>query len=295
MNGICRLCGQERDLQESHVIPSFVYKWLKETSGTGFLRFGMEPNKRVQDGYKFYWLCKECEGCFNEWETAFANQMFHPMNNGTVEHVSYDTWLLKFCTSVSWRVLNLFLEGNVISNFPENLQACALRTQDVWRNYLLDNSQNPSKNEQHFLPLDTIESFTHHSMPTNINRYILRSVDIDAVCGGESAFVYSKLGKFIIVGFIEMPYRNQWVGTKVHVKHGVVGPSSYTLPVQFWDYLTSKAEKADNIRGKISEKQNRKIKDSYGKDIDRVAKSESFRAMHQDVKLFGNKVFKQEK
>ncbi|MDQ6987940.1 MAG: hypothetical protein Q9M25_09070, partial [Mariprofundaceae bacterium] len=67
MKGTCRLCGQEQDLQKSHVIPSFVYKWLKETSGTGFFRFGMEPNKRVQDGHKFYWLCKECEGRFNEW------------------------------------------------------------------------------------------------------------------------------------------------------------------------------------------------------------------------------------
>lgn len=295
MKGTCRLCGQDRDLQESHVIPSFVYKWLKETSGTGFLRFGVEPNKRAQDGLKFYWLCKECEGRFSEWETPFANQIFHPMNDGTVEDVSYGPWLLKFCTSVSWRVLNLFLEQDNMSHFPENLRACALRTQGVWRDYLLDKSQNPNRNEQHFLPLDAIESFTHRNMPTNINRYILRSVDMDAVCGGESAFVYSKLGKFIIVGFIEVPYRNQWVGTKVHVKRGVVGPSSYTLPMQFGDYLMDRAASADNVQENMSEKQKRKIEDSYGKDIDRAAKSESFRAMHQDVKLFGNKVFKQEK
>ncbi len=52
MQGKCRLCGKNADLQESHIIPSFVYRWLKDSSGTGYLRFGPEPNKRVQDGYK---------------------------------------------------------------------------------------------------------------------------------------------------------------------------------------------------------------------------------------------------
>lgn len=295
MKGICRLCGKDADLRESHVIPSFVYKWLKETSGTGFLRFGPAPNKRAQDGYKLYWLCDGCEGRLNDWETRFANEIFHPLNKGTKERVTYGPWFLKFCTSVSWRVMNFMLEEHDISHYPPPLQDSTLKAQDTWKEFLLDKRKNPNRNEQHFLPLDSIESFTHQDMPPNINRYILRSVDIDAVWGGKSAYVYSKLGRFIVLGFIEMPKPRQWLGTKVHVKHGVVGPSSYTLPVPFGEYLMDKARRAANVQGKLSEKQNKKIEESYLKDPDRAANSESFRAMSEDVRLFGRRAFRSEK
>ena len=295
MKGICRLCDKDRDLRESHVIPNFVYKWLKKTSGTGFLRFGPEPNKRAQNGYKLYWLCDECEGRLNNWETKFANEIFHPLNNGLIEKITYGSWFLKFCASVSWRVMNLVLEEKDISHYPETLQESALKAQKIWKEFLLDKRQHPDRNEQHFLPLDAIASFTDPNMPPNINRYILRSVDIDAVWGGKSAFVYSKLGRFIILGFIEMPQPRQWVGTKVHVKHGVVGPSSYTVPIQFGEYLMDKARRFADVQGRISEEQNRKIEEAYRKDMDRAANSESFRAMSEDVRLFGRKAFRLEK
>jgi hypothetical protein len=176
-----------------------VYKWLKETSGTGFLRFGLEPNKRKQDGYKLYWLCAECEDRLNHWETKFANRIFHPLNNGAINKIAYGPWLLKFCVSVSWRVMNLMLEEFDISHYPKNLKNCALSAQKIWKEFLLDKREHPNRNEQHFLPLDAIESFTVPNMPPNINRYILRSVDIDAVWDEKSAFVYSKLGRFVIL------------------------------------------------------------------------------------------------
>ena len=295
MKGKCRLCDKDTELRESHVIPSFVYRWLKETSGTGFLRFGLEPNKRAQDGYRLFWLCDECEGRLNEWETKLANEIFHPLNKGLIEKVAYGPWFLKFCTSVSWRVMNLILEEDGISHYPQHLQDSALKAQEIWKEFLLDKREYPNRNEQHFLPLDAIESFTHQDMPSNINRYILRSIDIDAVWGGKSAFVYSKLGRFIVLGFIEMPQLRQWVGTKVHVKHGVVGPSSYTLPVQFGEYLMDKARRAADLQRKLSDKQNKKIEESYRKDMDRAANSESFRAMSEDVRLSGSKAFRSEK
>jgi hypothetical protein len=48
----CRLCGEMKELQESHILPGFVYRWMKETSATGYLRFAQQPNLRVQDGVK---------------------------------------------------------------------------------------------------------------------------------------------------------------------------------------------------------------------------------------------------
>jgi hypothetical protein len=73
----CRLCGATKELQESHILPGFVFRWMKATSATGYLRFGQQPNLRVQDGLKLLLLCGDCEGRFNHWETQFANKIFH--------------------------------------------------------------------------------------------------------------------------------------------------------------------------------------------------------------------------
>ena len=179
MRGICRLCDREADLRESHVIPSFVYKWLKDTSGTGFLRFGPERNNRAQDGNKFFWLCRDCEDLLNTWETKFANEVFHPFNKTKKDSTAYGPWLLKFCASVSWRVLNYFMEEADLNYYPDELQGSARCTHRIWKEFLLDKRPHPDRNEQHFLPLDAIESFTHKEMPKNINRYILLRVYID--------------------------------------------------------------------------------------------------------------------
>lgn len=294
MKGICRLCDNEKELRESHVIPSFVYKWIKNSSGGGSLRFGIEPNKRVQDGYKFYWMCNDCEGLLNAWETEFANKFFHPIISGDVSKVSYGPWLLKFCASVSWRVLNLFMEEHNLSHCPENLQKCANNAFNVWKEFLLDKQPHPNKHEQHLILLDAIESYTGGDMPTNINRYILRTVDIDTVCGGNSAFVYSKLERFVILGFIEMPKPRQWEGSKIHVKQGIVGPKIRTLQPQFVEYFMSKANRMAGVQAKISDRQNKKINETFKKNVDKIATSETYRAMEHDVRLFGEKAFRKD-
>jgi hypothetical protein len=287
MKGICRLCDNYSQLKESHVIPIFVFKWLKSSSGSGFLRFGETINKRAQDGLKYYWLCKDCEGIFSEWEREFANNLFHPTVNGKFNKTIYSEWLLKFCVSVSWRVLELYLQESKLENFSKDLKAKAKQTYQVWKEFLLGKRPHPGKHEQHILPLDAVENHTLGKIPININRYILRSVDTDAVAGENRAFVYSKLERIIIIGFIEMPNPHQWDGTKVHVKNGSIGPRHYTLPIEFGDYFIGQANKALNIQKKISEKQNKKIEQSFRKNIDTLADTETIRALKQDMRLAG--------
>ena len=106
-NDVCKLCGKNSKLLISHVIPRLAYKWMKDTSGSGYFRFGENPNQRSQDGFKFPWLCEDCEMLLNPWETEFANKIFHPMNNGIDKAIIYNQWLNLFCVSLSWRVLNL--------------------------------------------------------------------------------------------------------------------------------------------------------------------------------------------
>jgi hypothetical protein len=56
VTGTCALCGENKKLRMSHIIPNFVFKWMKETSATGFLRSAENPKKRLQDllNYRSY-------------------------------------------------------------------------------------------------------------------------------------------------------------------------------------------------------------------------------------------------
>ena len=74
-----------RCASEQLFIPSFIFKWLKNTSGTGQFRYGQRPKPRVQDGLKRYWLCRICEDKLNVWATKFATGIFHPFNNGITD------------------------------------------------------------------------------------------------------------------------------------------------------------------------------------------------------------------
>lgn len=291
MNGTCLLCDEEKELRESHVIPSFVYKWIKDSSGSGYLRFGKSPNKRVQDGLKYHWLCDDCEGIFSNWERKFATNIFHPTVKGDNSKKGYTYWLLKFCVSVSWRTLTLYLQESDLENFSEELKTKANDALQIWKEFLLDKRPHPDKHEQHLLPLDAIDKHTLDSMPENINRYILRSVDVDAVAGERTAFIYSKLERFIIIGFIEMPNPRNWGGTKVHVKNGTVGPSDYTLPGEFGEYFMGQANKAIEVQKKISDKQNKVIEQTFKKNIDKLADTETMRALSEDMRLAGKVVY----
>ena len=66
----CRLCRLSDDLRESHIIPSFVFKWLKKTSATGYLRFAEGDAASKQDGVKIPLLCGTCEQRLSSWGAA---------------------------------------------------------------------------------------------------------------------------------------------------------------------------------------------------------------------------------
>ena len=55
------------------------------------LRFGDNPNKPVQDGFKQKLLCSECEGRFSKFETYFANNFFYPYINDYLDEYMAET------------------------------------------------------------------------------------------------------------------------------------------------------------------------------------------------------------
>ncbi len=288
MTGTCGLCGREAELCDSHIVPSFVFRWLKDSSATGFLRFTPTLNKRAQEGLRVALLCSTCEQRFSQWEKRFAEEIFSPLNHGRAARFSYGSWLSKYCVSVSWRVLT-FLRQDKLSHFSPAMIEAADSALTTWRQVLLDEKPHPGKHQQHMLLLDLVHEHTFSEIPPNLNRYILRTVDIDAACTSREAFIYSKMGRVVLVGFIHIAKPRQWQGSLVHVNHGAIGSQTYTLPDSFRRYLFERARRADGFYEKVSSRQAERISNDYRKNLDRAVSSETWKALDQDVILVGRK------
>ena len=71
--GKCALYGKETKLCQSHIIPKFFYKYLKNDSGNHPFYSVLGQH---QDGYKIYLLCKEAEEFWSKYERYFSKNKF---------------------------------------------------------------------------------------------------------------------------------------------------------------------------------------------------------------------------
>lgn len=294
MKGKCRLCRENGRLEEGHIVPAFVARWLKDSSATGYLRRGMGMNLRAQDSAKEHWLCESCEDRLQECEKTFSENVFMPLGRGQACRFAYGPWMLKFSVSVSWRVLNYMREIGNLSHFTTSLTDdvdCAL---ERWREFLLNRIPDPGPFEQHMLLMDEVEGHTLTNLPPNINWYLLRTIDLDAASSGSEAFVYTKMCRIILLGFIKINEPWQWQGTKIDVNHGEIGAQAYTVPSRFGTYMLTRAEKAGGFYKKVSPRQAAGITKTYRQNMQRAVDSETWRAIRRDVEIFGRKAFDDE-
>ncbi len=288
----CALCTRSGDLQASHIIPRFVFDWLRETSATGYIRFSQSPNLRVQDGLKPRMLCWNCEQLLSTWEREFAETCFVPINNGRALKISYGPWMLKFATSVSWRVLRVLADSGGLTGFPDHILTKVNDALQEWAGFLLGSQSNPGSHEQHMFVVDVVESTSNDNAPANLSRYLSRTIDFDVAHANDSVFSYAKMGRFILFGFVGMEYPRRWKGTRLHVQQGRFGQDDIELPSNIGDYICARARFTAEKSSQISERQQSKIRQTYERDLERAAQSETLRAMHHDVLMFATDAFR---
>lgn len=162
----------------------------------------------------------------------------------------------------------------------------------IWQEFLLDQRPHPEACEQHLLPFrGLIDKHNDPNMPGNFNRYIARSVDIDTACSEAEAFVYVKMCRILLIGFIQMDHRDRWCDTKVHVNHGILEKKNYKVPATVSHFMYYKARRQQELQKKISGKQWKRIGKDYEMHTDKFRESEMFKAITQDSILFGDAAF----
>lgn len=283
--GDCAFCARHGELQDSHVIPAFVYRWLRNRSGTGHIRHTENPNRRVQDGLKLPWLCAGCEANFSRYETACATKLFHPWHEGVIR-IPYTDWLLKFCTSVSWRVLRYARGRNPQARYTHDQHRLMDEAEVRWREFLNGEAAHPGAFEQHLLIFDVIEDTTILNLPSNINRFMTGAITLDIVGSERSLMTYAKLGCFSIFGIIQKG-SNKWEGTKVHVREGIIKPDQFVVPVGLLDLFHEKAKLAADGLNAMSLTQRNKVRQHVDGNLDRFMESDQFRSIMADVEMFG--------
>jgi len=138
----------ETDLSMSHIVPKMFYDYIKSNSLTGGMRMTITPNRRVEDGLKLRFLCKECEKTFNEFETYFANKFYYPFTNDSHAVIESDDDKLRyFILSMAWRCLQYDFEFDkeMLEDFTDNEIIILRNTLNQWRIWLLNKDFNSIK------------------------------------------------------------------------------------------------------------------------------------------------------
>ncbi len=281
------MCFQTVPLEHGHVVPAFVFRWLKQTAAMPYLRTGENPNPRVQDGWKRPMFCRACEDQIGRYEKAFAEELFQLIVAERPAPYRHGPWLSRFIASVALRTLILYAErGEFFDFFTDEQNALVPKAAEHWRAFV-HGEAGPGLHELHFIPMGTFADYRgDRSLPPNFNRYTLRTIELHVASNTSMAFAFVKMGPAVALGFIQPPPPDTWIGTRVALGDGQVGGKMGT-PVAFFDYFIERARRLHQSQRLRSARQQEKISQGLLADPERTAASETFRATAADVEWFG--------
>jgi hypothetical protein len=248
---ICKLCGQYKDLQESHVFPKFVFRWLREKGGN-YIRKPDNPNIRHQDGLKQKMLCCDCEQLFSKYENVFSRDIFYPHVNQNKTSFEYDGDLYKFSLSVLWRVLHTGYDSYIKNNY--DFIDVLNRVEKEWREYLIDSET--------IKPLTRVYLFfTSHRLNYEVQpvkrflQYYARSVDGDIFFNHNTCFLYAKLARVILIGEIQNPENIQFTNAEININGANFSTLNLALDNFVKQYLVNRVLNINKHFDQVSDKQ----------------------------------------
>lgn len=240
-DGICGLCLKRRELQASHIVPSFAGRYLKETSPTGFLRDAENPNIRRQDLVKEPLLCGSCEQVLCDYEREFSTNAFRAIQGDDFRGFEYGADLLKFAVSLSWRVL-VTNRSAVLEDFPQ-FRKQVNRSLEDWRSFLLGERKRVS-GEHHLFVISGIPRTVPSDAHPKLLHYLLRSIDATPVVGKRTMAVYVKLVRAMFYSPLVPASLKGWKNTRIHSGSArLIGPQTISMP-GYWDFLNSRVQEA---------------------------------------------------
>ncbi|OCH02714.1 hypothetical protein [Aliivibrio fischeri] len=273
----CALCSSKKELEISHILPKFLFRYQKKSSPTGNIRTVNNPNRIVQDGLKLPFLCGECEDIFSKWETSFANKIFYPYESGKVSNFIYDESLSKFLASLSYRCLKLSQKENQLDHIEPKLTKYVELALDNLQSYLLGRHEHPKEQRQHLVllgPTTFPGGYIKGVKESDFNIYTTRAIEYDVISTDNEAFVYIKFLKFLVLCPIKIISNKGWRSSRISHSGGSIEPKLYELNDYVLDRILSGARLLPDNRGLLSSKQRDLIEKNLSKqDPDKLINS----------------------
>ncbi|HKI55482.1 MAG TPA: hypothetical protein VJ987_15260 [Anaerolineales bacterium] len=266
---------KDQELRESHVIPKFVARWLKETSATGYLRQGIQSNLRKQDFSTEHLLCNDCENRISKWENLFAETIFFPYLNDGKREFEYKEWLLKFSVSLIWRLGVSELEN--FRGYQPQLTSHLEQALSVWRNYLLDDTPMQESYGFHLFFIDFVKSVQGGTIPEGFHWYTLRGVDGTLPANDTEVYGYVKLPAMAFFSGVTPRRPSKFKNTRIFESGKIRAANQVVLNPVFGEFYLDRARQAWEMTKATSLKQQEKIRETINGNPERNLQSESFR------------------
>ena len=287
----CALCLQKNTLRESHIMPKFVGKWIKET-GTGYLASAEDGSKRVQDITKSYLLCDNCEEKFSKLEKYFAERVFFPFHNDKIRTFEYDKNLVEFIISLSWRTLKTtghnFKEkvpNSHLNSFVDEAEIC-------WREFLNGERESVNQYENHVFFLDGLADGQGSAVDPKFHWYAFRSVDCTIVDNVKRVFVYVMLPGMAFVTTIYPKTLEGWSGTVIK-ENGKISSEQSITDGGFLQFLSERASLVMySSRGPTPDVAAQRLARVVERDPEKFLESDTFRSMIKERDLRRKKKMK---
>jgi hypothetical protein len=266
---------------ESHGVPAFVARWIKDTSATGFLRRFEQPNKRVQDFSTTRLLCSKCEQRFSAWETQFAERLFKPYHDGR-SRFEYEEWLLLFAASLAWRCLAT-VKREHLQAYPRHI-APFDEARNVLGAFLLKETAEtpPYRHNLFFTPAG---ARSRSRLPEGLSWYFLRGADVTPVYSERRIATYVKLPGMFFWTSIVPPDPGGWRGTRIG-RHGTVRAKNQILnEPSVGEFLMDRVQTLRKKFEHLSEVQQQRIDEAVRRNPERAAQSRSFDAWLDDERI----------
>lgn len=286
----CRLCGRQEVLRDSHVIPAFAVRWIKETSATSYIRGVEIPNLRKQDIDTIKLLCQDCETRFSRAEGAFTENIFTPYVSkeldergcarGYIKEFNYGEWLLKFALSLQWRVLAARL-------YRVEDEAALVDIEKTWRQFLLDQCNDSGATETHMLFLSSLADAVIPDglkLGQRVNMYLLHSVDATTVASDSGRYlgVYSKIGPIAFYTPVKPPALEGNPESKLHMR-GRIRVAQELKNMRLKQFILE--TRPNEVHREISERQLKKMTQDTLSNPERALNSMSFHLLNTDFEL----------
>lgn len=276
----CRLCGEDRVLKNSHIIPNFVIRWLKKSGATPFLRGVEEPDTRIQDVNEKL-LCGECEQRLGRWEQRVASNIFHPVIRKEKECFEYDTWLQYFAISLSWRYL--VSDFCSLDEWDSHEQAALQNAEREWRAILNGEQQLSSESYSHHIVLLGETESVSEKAPDAFEFYLSRGIDATVVSVHDGIHVYTKFPQMFFLSCIDPPEVDGLERTLINQSGVIRTPQFVHSPWSNIPFLRAQTV-SDNPS---SEAENEKIKQHILEHPRRLASSETLETSRRSLERKG--------